>query len=93
MLKTVQRQYYKVKEGQTLREVADYFCVSERLLVKENSLTGELFAGQILKIPAQKGNVYTVREGDTKELLCGNAKAFEEKNGTADFYIGMKVIL
>ena len=93
MLKTVQRQYYKVKEGQTLREVADYFCVAERLLVKENSLMGELFAGQILKIPAQKGNMYTVREGDTKELLCGSAKAFEEKNGTTDFYIGMKVIL
>lgn len=93
MLKTEQGQFYQVKKGQTLREIADYFSVSEFLLVKINCLTSPPFAGQILRIPEEKGNVYTAQAGDTKELLCGSVENYRAYNGTDIFYIGMRVIL
>jgi LysM repeat protein len=91
MLKRQNQRYYKVQKGQTLSEIAEYFSVAERLLVKENGLTNPPFAGQILRIPTEKGNAYTVREGDTKALLCGNEENYFRKNGTDIFYIGMKI--
>ena len=74
-----------------MQTIAAFFCVSPRLLVKENSLTAQPYAGQILRIPSAKGNAYTVREGDTKALLCGSEGRFERLNGTQDFYVGMSV--
>ena len=91
MLKTIFRRYYQVKKGQTLEEIADYFSVSERLLAQKIGLTKAPFAGQILTIPTERGNAYTVQEGDTKTLLCGSEENFHRKNGTDAFYIGMRV--
>ena len=93
MLKTENYEYYQVKQGQTLSGIAEYFSTSEYLLVKENGLIAPPYAGQILVIPKQRGNGYLVREGDTKELLCGGVEKFKEKNGTDAFYIGMKIII
>ena len=89
MLKSVTRKYYQVKNGQTLEQIAAYFCVSPRLLAKENGLKAQPFAGQILLIPTERGNAYTVREQDTKALLCGSEVGFEKRNGTQVFYLGM----
>ncbi|MBQ8229110.1 MAG: LysM peptidoglycan-binding domain-containing protein [Clostridia bacterium] len=91
MLKLDTVNCYRIKSGQTLSEIAAAFSVSERLIVKENGLTEPPKTGVILKIPAERGNGYTVRAGDTKTLLCGSAENYEKKNGTAVFYIGMKV--
>lgn len=85
--------YYKVKKGQTLRMVAEVFSVAEGRLVEVNALNEELFSGQIIKIPPERGNAYIVQAGDTKELLCGSAEQFRLYNGTDVFYIGMRVIL
>ena len=74
-----------------MTEIADCFSVSEYLLAKENGLTQAPFAGQILRIPSERGNAYTVREGDTKALLCGSEENYVRKNGTDIFYIGMRV--
>ena len=93
MLKTESFDYYKIKEGQTLRSVAEYFSVSEYLLARINGMKTPIFQGQILKIPEERGNAYVVREGDTKELLCGSAENYARKNGTDVFYIGMRIIL
>ena len=93
MLKTQQRQFYQVKKGQTLAEIADYFSVSQFLLVKINKLTSPPYAGQILKIPNERGNLYTVQEGDTKILLCGSEENYRALNGTDVFYIGMRVVI
>jgi len=93
MLKLVWKNFYQVKNGQRLKDIAAAFCVSEYLLAKENGLTNEPLCGQILKIPAERGNAYYVREGDTKRLLCGSDENFYRKNGTHIFYIGMRVIL
>jgi LysM repeat protein len=91
MLKTVFRRYYQVKKGQTLEEIAEYFSVSERLIVQENGLSSPPYAGQILRIPTERGNAYMVQEGDTKALLCGSEENFYRKNGTEVFYNGMRV--
>ncbi len=93
MLKTERVHYYKVKEGQTLSQIAAYFSLSPYLLAKENDLKEPPRAGEILQIPVACGNAYTVREGDSKELLCGSAENYERLNGTAHFYVGMRVIL
>lgn len=93
MLKMRIAKWYQVKDGQTVSDIAKAFCVSERLLVKENGLTEEPKAGQILKIPQMRGNVYVARAGDTKKLLCGSDENYQAKNGTDILYIGMRVIL
>ena len=93
MLRMERVKYYKVKEGQSLREIAEFFSVAEALLIGENALQGAPCAGALLKIPSEHGNAYIVREGDTKELLCGSAENYRRKNGTDVFYIGMRVIL
>ena len=91
MLKIKRTKFYKVKAGQSLEEIAAAFSVSPWLLAKENGLETQPFAGQILRIPSEIGNVYTVQEGDTKALLCGSEEKYAQKNGTDVFYIGMRV--
>ncbi len=91
MLKTEKTEYYKVKSGQSLESVAEYFSLSPYLLAEKNGLTSPPYAGQILRVPAERGNGYTVKEGDTKELLCGSAENYRRLNGTDAFYIGMRV--
>ena len=91
MLKRIECKLYKVKHGQTLEEIAAYFCVAPRLLGWENGLKAQPYAGQILAVPTQKGNAYIVKEGDSKALLCGSEERFEALNGTSDFYVGMRV--
>lgn len=93
MLILENRDWYLVKEGQTLAEIAKAFCVATHLLVKENGLTEAPRRGRVLRIPKERGNAYTAREGDTKTLLCGSEKAYKEKNGTDILYLGMRVIL
>lgn len=93
MLKTEQVKYYRVKEGQKLQDIAEYFSVSPFLLARENDLAEEPSRGRILSIPTARGNFYTVQEGDTKALLCGSEESFACKNGTDVFYIGMRIIL
>ncbi len=93
MLKVKIPKFYKVKEGQSLDEIAETFNVSAYKLAKINALKGEVVKGQILEIPKERGNRYTVKEGDSKTLLCGSEENFERWNGTDVFYIGMRVII
>ena len=61
-------------------------------LVAENSLTEEVYEGQLLRMPEMRP-LYTVQAGDDKALLCGSEKAYETRNGTQVFYPGMRVRL
>ena len=61
-------------------------------LVAENSLTEEVYEGQLLRVPEMRP-LYTVQAGDDKALLCGSEKAYETRNGTQVFYPGMRVRL
>ncbi|MBE7068051.1 MAG: LysM peptidoglycan-binding domain-containing protein [Clostridiales bacterium] len=93
MLTIKKTKYYKVKNGQSLSDVARAFCVSARVLAKANGLSEELQKGQILRIPESAGNAYTATATDTPALLCGSGEKFIEKNGGAYLYPGMRVIL
>lgn len=78
--------YYRVKRGQTLLQIAAAYGVPPRLLAKENALTEEPRAGQVLRIPEKSCNLYRVRGGESKTQLCGSPEAFERKNGTRCLY-------
>lgn len=93
MLKAVIPKYYKVKSGQTLKQIAEAFSVSEFKIAQINALCQPVWAGQVLKIPEERGHAYIVRAGDSKVLLCGSEDNYRQKNGTDVFYIGMRVIL
>ncbi len=82
MLKMQIPKYYQVKKGQTIAKIAEAFCLPPTLIVRENRLKEEVFEGQILQIPEVRGNLYSVRIGDDKNLLCGSEEKFREKNGT-----------
>lgn len=84
---------YRVKRGQTVASIARVFGTSPRLLASENALTEEVKEGQIIRIPAPCGNLYTVRGGESKTFLCGSAESFAQKNGTKCFYIGQTVLI
>ncbi len=92
MVNGYDKKLYKVKRGQTVVSLAKEVGVTPYLLVSTNRLTGEIFEGQLLFLPG-RGNLYTVREGDTKALLCGGKESYEKKNGTDIFYLGMRVLL
>ena len=66
--------YYKVKAGQTLRCVAEAFSVPETRVVYDNSLTGEVHEGQLLRLPREKGNLYTVRAETPKSFFAAAAR-------------------
>ena len=83
---------YRVKRGQTLVQVARTFGVTPRLLAAVNALKSELSEGELLVIPPE-GNVYRVRGGESKALLCGSPERFETKNATRCLYPGQEVLL
>ena len=85
--------FYRVKRGQTLKEIANAFACPERLIAVSNSLTGEVSEGEIIVIPQTEGNLYTVRGGESKALLSGSEEKYFEKNGTRLLYPTQKVIL
>ncbi len=78
--------YYRVKRGQSLREIARVFLIPPRVLAAVNGLTAEPEEGQILSIPPSGGHLYVVRGGESKRLLCGSDEAFERKNFTSRLY-------
>lgn len=93
MLTLKHSQFYKVKQGQTLQQIAEAFCIPQTLLIQENVLTTPVWAGQILYIPKTKGNLYTVQAGDSKRLLSGGEENYQTRNGTDVLYPTMRVFL
>lgn len=93
MLQISVPKYYVVKRGQTVKEIAFAFGVAVGLLIKENALKKEPYAGQRLIIPTERGDRYVAQAGDEKTLLCGSDEMYYKKNGTHILYPGMSVIL
>ncbi len=92
-LKFCEQKFFRVKRGQTLREIAAAFSVPPRLLASANQLSGPPQEGQVLIIPGQKGNLYRVRGGESKSSLCGSPERFEQRNATRCLYPGQIVLL
>lgn len=85
--------YYRVKRGQSLWDIAAAFRLPPRLIAACNHLNEEPQEGCVLYIPPQDGNLYIVKGGESKSLLCGSKENFEEKNRTKAFYPAQVVLL
>ena len=85
-LSLIQGAFYRVKRGQSLADIACAFGYPPRLLAARNGLTKEVEEGQLLLLPKEEGNLYTVRGGESKTLLCGSPAHFEKRNGTVWLY-------
>ena len=83
---------YRVKRGQKLAAIARAFNVPPRLLAAENGLSEEPPAGVVLRIPSA-GDLYTVRGGESKTLLCGSKERYEGRNRTACLYPAQQIVL
>jgi LysM repeat protein len=81
MLKQEYKKLHKVIESETLEKIAQNYRIPIRAIVRENNLKREVWAGQVLVLPAFQGNLYTAQAGDSKELLCGSKENYEKKNG------------
>lgn len=86
-------EYYRVKKGQTLSDVAQTFYLPPRVLAFSNNLTQEPQEGAILYIPQRCGNLYTVRGGESKKLLCGSDENFEKLNCTRLLYPAQIILI
>lgn len=62
-------QFYKVKRGQTVKSIAEAFSLPECAIIGFNDLKKEVWEGQILHIPALRGNLYTVRAATPKNCF------------------------
>jgi hypothetical protein len=82
--------WYKVKQGQTIRSIADECGVTAFAIVEKNCLVEELYEGQLIRLPEPE-NLYTVQVGDTKQRLCGGEQEYRILNGTDVFYPAMRV--
>ena len=60
--------YYCI-EGDTLKSIATRFSTSEELLIKDNNLTCNVKAGDVLYVKRYK-LTYTVKIGDTPEMVA-----------------------
>ena len=92
MLKLKEKQLHRVRKGQTVESIASAYRLPPRAIVLENSLTGEVYEGQILRLPKRQGNLYTAKAGESKALLCGSRENYEKKNGK-ELYPGLKIWL
>lgn len=92
-LESEQAVYYRLKKGQSLADVAEFYRVPPRVLAALNGLKEEPKEGTVLQIPAERRNLYTVCGGETKENLCGSKENFEARNKTKRLYIGQTVWL
>jgi spore germination protein YaaH len=61
--------FYRVCVGDTLLSVCKNFNVSPTIIIKQNNLTREIEAGDILKIDAD-GVFYTVKPNDTIDSIA-----------------------
>ena len=60
MLKLEEKKLHTVKAGQTLRSISRAYQIPESVVVLENGLTGEPYAGQVLILPKKRGDYYII---------------------------------
>ena len=89
--------FHRVCEGETLFDVALKYGTTAHLLAKENGLTGELHAGDMLIVTRKEGRRYIVKEGDTLSSISVINKIPENeillKNQIDFIYSGLTLLL
>lgn len=89
----VEKKYLRVKRGQRIGDIARAYGIPACVLSKENALQGEVYAGQVLSLGIKRHDLYTVKGGESKSLLCGSPERFEALNATKRIYPGQTVWL
>lgn len=92
-LEFCRQKLYRVKRGQTVREIALAFGMPPRVLAAENGLTKEAEEGQILMIPQAERNLYVVQGGESMSKLCGSKENFTGLNKTERLYPSQVIFL
>lgn len=73
-------QTHVVEEGQTMEWIAYYYGLTTDQIRWSNGLkTTDLTPGQILRLPATSGIVYTAKAGDTPESLASRYSSSAER--------------
>lgn len=89
------RVFYRVKEGETLSEIAGRYHLSPEELAAVNDLSGGgdlIFAGQLLVLPTGCG-VHLVREGETLSEIASRYGVSEEELAGANGIEDLDVVL
>lgn len=86
---------YRVNEKDTAAGVAEKFGASVTRLIRDNNLTGEIEAGDVLLVE-KTGKSYTVNLGESYSSLAKKFDVSErelaEKNGNPPYlYYGQKI--
>jgi len=78
---TLKISQYKVKDGDTLGEIAKEYGVSVDTICGSNKLPSYdiIHAGQVLNIPNKDGLVYKIKKGDTIQRIASNYKVNADK--------------
>jgi len=92
-LELLSRRFYRLKKGQTLRDVAKAFSLPPQVLARENGFIEEPQAGAVLYIPERRGNLYTVKGGESISLLCGTKERFVSLNKTTALYPTQTILI
>lgn len=86
---------YRVERGDTIASVSKKFSTSKELLIKDNSLNGEIEVGDYLVVKSYR-TVYTVQVEDTVESVAKKLGVTVDEllrvNKTAVIYPYMQVV-
>jgi hypothetical protein len=84
--------YYRVQEGQTLKSISEKTGISVNSIIKENALTEEVWAGDLLFLTKEDCTFYKVLPQDTVKSICKKFNLTEEQffslNGVPYVYYG-----
>lgn len=85
--------FYRVTENDTALSVAQKFNVSVCKLIKDNNLSGEIEAGDLLFIEQNDKTLYKVKPTDTLKTLAEKFNKTEsdilEENGVPYIFCGL----
>lgn len=88
---------YRVKENESLADISSKFSSPQGVIIFENDLQEEVYAGQVIIVPVVKGTPYKVKPFDT---LFGIAKEngvsveeLKEKNKTEEIVVGQIIFI
>lgn len=87
--------FHKVKENETIEQIAKIYNINVQLLKYENKID-EVFAGDLLFIPQQNQNIYIVQPTDTLPSIAKKlnitVEQLKQKNNCLNIFIGQKLM-
>ena len=88
---------YIVEQGEDLKNIADKFNTTQRVLIIANGLETEVKAGEYIIVEKIKGDSYVVKVGDTLERIAlfdnEKVKDLKRRNKIDSVYVGQKIYI